>query len=389
MKLEWSTCLKAGLTVVITYLVIHYWGTAAQLGRIALSAAVPIFLGLVVAYVLNIPMSFFERRLKFKRLPFLKRPVCIGLAIASILAVIALVTGMVLPELGQCIRLLLEKLPGVLTNLFTWLETSFSWDIPAELIPSNWTSTDWESLLSTAGNWLFSGIGGTISSLAGAVTGTISAVVTIALCLVFALYLLANKDTLHRQVGKLVRTYLGEDFYRKSTNVFETVNSTFHSFVVGQCVEAVILGSLCIIGMWIFRFPYASMIGTLVGFTALIPIAGAYIGASVGALMILTESPLKAVLFIIFLCILQQMEGDFIYPRVVGSSIGLPGIWVMAAVTVGGGVMGIPGMLLGVPLAASVYKLLGADVARRDRLSAAAAAPVQAENPPPAENKTE
>ncbi|MGN1097475.1 MAG: AI-2E family transporter, partial [Clostridia bacterium] len=129
-------------------------------------------------------------------------------------------------------------------------------------------------------------------------------------------------------------------------------------FIVGQCVEAVILGLLCIVGMLIFRFPYAVMIGTLVGFTALIPIAGAYIGAGVGALMIMTVSPIKAVLFIVFIVVLQQLEGNIIYPRVVGSSVGLPGIWTLAAITVGGGLFGIYGMLAGVPLAAAVYKLV-------------------------------
>ena len=135
------------------------------------------------------------------------------------------------------------------------------------------------------------------------------------------------------------------------------LNQSFHSFIVGQCTEAVILGLLCMGGMLLLRLPYAAMIGCLVGFTALIPIAGAYIGAVVGAFMIFTVSPVKAVIFIVFLVALQQLEGNLIYPRVVGSSIGLPGVWVLAAVTVGGGVLGIGGMLLGVPIAAAIYQL--------------------------------
>ena len=140
------------------------------------------------------------------------------------------------------------------------------------------------------------------------------------------------------------------------------VNDCFHGYIVGQCIEAVILGTLCAIGMAILRLPYATMIGALVAFTALIPVAGAYIGAAVGAFMILTVDPWKAVIFLIFLVILQQFEGNVIYPRVVGSSLGLPGIWVLAAVTVGGGIMGITGMLLGVPMAAALYRILREDV---------------------------
>ncbi len=365
MKLEWNSCLRAGVTVVITYLMIHYWQSVAQLGRIALSASVPLFLGCVLAYTLNIPMSFFERHLSFSKCPRLKRPVCIVLALASILLVVALISGMVLPELAACLRLLIVKLPNALTSLFAWLETSFHWTVPASFLPANWNVADWENLFSTVGNWLLTGIGGTMSSLAGVLSSAFSAVVTMVLCAVFALYLLASKDQLLHQFRTLIQTYLGNRFLNGTTYVLATANETFHNFVVGQCLEAVILGVLCILGMWLFRFPYATMIGTLVGFTALIPIAGAYIGASVGVLMIMTVDPLKAILFVIFLCVLQQLEGDLIYPRVVGSSIGLPGIWVMAAVTVGGGILGITGMLLGVPLAATLYKLLWSDVQKR------------------------
>ena len=147
------------------------------------------------------------------------------------------------------------------------------------------------------------------------------------------------------------------------------LDDCFHRYIVGQCIEAVILGSLCMLGMLLFGFPYATMVGTLVGVTALIPIAGAYIGAIVGAIMILTVSPVEALLFLVFIVILQQLEGNLIYPRVVGASLKLPALWVLAAITVGGSVMGIVGMLLGVPLAAAAYRLLREDVGRRERLN--------------------
>ena len=165
-----------------------------------------------------------------------------------------------------------------------------------------------------------------------------------------------------------MKTYLKPTWYNRLTYFLQTLNSCFHSFVVGQCTEAVILGLLCMTGMMIFQFPYASMVGALIGFTALIPVAGAYIGAGVGAFMIFTVSPIKALLFLLFISILQQLEGNLIYPKVVGSSIGLPGIWVLAAVTIGGGVLGIGGMLLAVPLTATCYQMIRTDVVKRNSL---------------------
>ena len=159
---------------------------------------------------------------------------------------------------------------------------------------------------------------------------------------------------------------LQERTVKRIARIIRTADETFSSFIIGQCTEAVILGTLCSVGMLIFDFPYAVMIGSFIGVTALIPVVGAYLGAGVGAFMILTVDPLKAVLFLIFIVVLQQLEGNLIYPRVVGSSIGLPGMWVLAAVTVGGGLMGIGGMLFGVPLTATLYKLFRSDVNRRN-----------------------
>lgn len=156
--------------------------------------------------------------------------------------------------------------------------------------------------------------------------------------------------------------YLKEKYRNRLTYFLSTLNDCFHRFIVGQCTEAVILGTLCALGMTLLRLPYALMIGVLTAFTALIPILGAYIGGGIGALLILTESPTQALIFLVFIIVLQQLEGDLIYPHVVGSSIQLPGIWVFVAVTIGGGVFGIIGMLAGVPLAACCYRLIRNDV---------------------------
>ena len=194
----------------------------------------------------------------------------------------------------------------------------------------------------------------------------VSTLFTLVISFIFSIYLLLGKERLKRQGELLLRTYLSPRLHDGVMYFLCTLHSCFRRFLVGQCTEAVILGLLCMGGMALFRFPYATMVGTLIGFTALIPVAGAYIGAAVGAFMIFTISPLKALLFLLFIAILQQVEGNLIYPKVVGSSIGLPGIWVLAAVTVGGGILGIFGMLLAVPLSAAFYQMLRHDVYRRN-----------------------
>ena len=191
----------------------------------------------------------------------------------------------------------------------------------------------------------------------GIIGGVTSAVANLVLGLIFAIYMLLRKDKLIRDANRIRRAYFSDEFNQKSSIVLKTANSTFQSFFVGQFVEAIILGSLCFIGMKLLKLPYAAMSGTLVGVTAFIPIVGAFIGAGISAFIILTVNPMQALIFVIFLILLQQLEGNIIYPRVVGGSIGLPSIWTLAAVTIGGGLFGILGMILGVPLVATLYKL--------------------------------
>ena len=232
---------------------------------------------------------------------------------------------------------------------------------------------DWQSYIGKLVEMVTSGLGGVMDILITAVSSVFSGVVTAFLSIIFAIYLLASKERLSGQGKRILHRYLPDKINANIRYILRILDDCVHRYIVGQCTEAVILGLLCTLGMWIFRLPYAAMIGALVAFTALIPVAGAYIGAGVGAFMILTVDPMKALGFLIFIVVLQQLEGNLIYPRVVGSSMGLPGIWVLAAVTVGGGIMGIPGMLLGVPLAAAVYRILGEDVRQGEALETAAA----------------
>ena len=300
-----------------------------------------------------------------------RRPVCLLLAYASLVAIVLLIVRMILPELIQSVSLLLQELAPILQALSVKLNESLGPNQLAGLFASDGT-VNWQELATKAVNFLLTGLGGVMGSLMSLISTAVSAAFTAIVSIIFSIYLLTGKEKLSRQCALVLKTYLKPSWYGRLLYFLETLHNCFRRFVVGQCTEAVILGLLCMGGMMLFQFPYASMVGALIGFTALIPVAGAYIGAGVGAFMIFTVSPWKALLFLLFISVLQQLEGNLIYPKVVGSSIGLPGIWVLAAVTIGGGVLGIGGMLLAVPLAATLYQILRDDVARRNAAPATA-----------------
>lgn len=329
---------------------------------------VPLIMGAVMAYVLNLIMKVVEKwyfpKSKSKLVKVTRRIVCIFLSIFLILLIAFLIFRLVIPELVDTISMIWRWVPVGLERLQDIL-ANYSDQIPELEKWINSLEFDWNEMGKNLFRYLTSGVSDIVGSTIS-VVGTIGMGVTnFVIGLIFAIYILANKETLGRQLGKVAAAYCRPALLNKIKSVIKVANETFSSFIVGQCTEAVILGSLCILGMLIFRFPYAPMVGTFVGATALIPVVGAYLGAVVGFIMILTVSPIKAVLFIVFIVALQQLEGNLIYPKVVGSSIGLPGMWVLAAVTVGGGISGIGGMLIGVPLTATVYKLIRSDVNKR------------------------
>ena len=363
MKLEWKTCFKVGASAFLLYLCICYWPVVAGLVGTLLGAAAPLFIGAAIAYILNILMSFYERHYfprsskAFWRKT--RRPVCLVTSMLSLLAVVVLVLFLVIPQLISCIQLIVAELPGAIRSAIGYLN---KWHLLPADFASLLSSVDWQSRLGQVFDLLASGIGDVVSVVVNTVVSVFSGVVTAFLSVVFAIYLLISKETLGRQVNRLLTRYLRPAWREKVYHTGAVLNDCFHRYIVGQCTEAVILGALCALGMWALGLPYAAMIGALVAFTALVPIAGAFIGAGIGAFMIFTVSPLQALIFLIFIIILQQLEENLIYPRVVGSSLGLPGLWVLAAVTVGGGVMGILGMLLGVPLTAAAYRLLRQDM---------------------------
>ena len=368
MKMEWKDCRRLVVSGLLLYLAIHYWSVLADLAEICVGASAPLILGFVLAYMVNIPLTFFERKLKLEqRFPKLgagAKPLYVLLTLAAVGGVLFLVGKLVVPVRLMYIQvstwaqsLDLESV-GDLNKLYALL--------PQEVL--NWLqNTNWENAVKQAVQFLTHGVGGTVNWVVSAVGSVFSTIVTWALALVFALYLLLGRDTLLAQGRRLLGTYLRPKDWDRVHYVFQTMDECFHGYIVGRCFDGVILGVLCILGMTILRLPFALAIGTLVGVTALIPIAGAYIGAVVGALLILTISPMKALIFIVFLVILQQVEGNLIYPKLVGTSIGLPGVWVLAAITVGGGMLGIVGMLLSVPIVATLYRLLQSDMRQRGK----------------------
>ncbi len=361
LKLKWKSIAKIGAAILAIYLCIHYWTNIAGLLAKILSASAPIIIGLAIAYAVNILMSFYERhyfpKSRKKAADKTRRPVCMVGAMLTLLGIVALVIGLIAPQLVKCIMMLVNELPGAIEKLIPKLEKIGI--VPDDIINSLAT-IDWQSRIGDIVSAVGTGFGGAVNIAFSAVTSVFSGVTNVVIGLIFAVYLLLDKDRLLAQLKRLINRFVPESKIIKLNYVCTEVSDCFHNFIVGQCTEAVILGVLCMAGMFILRIPYAPMIGALMGFTALIPIVGGLIGAGVGAFLILMESPIKALIFIIFVIILQQVEGNLIYPKVVGKSLGLPGIWVLAAVTVGGGVLGIGGMLIGVPLTAACYRLLKA-----------------------------
>lgn len=365
VKQEMKKMLGITGALILVFVVIRYWANLEGFLALALGAALPLIIGCVMAYVINILMCFYEkwyvRIFKVEVARKIRRVVCLILAFLSLGGIVFLITNLVLPELINCIASFIRLIPGALDMLVDFVGEEQILTYFPQLKEGFDISAQTEQLIRT----VVGGVGGAVDSIVSAVTSVVSVVVNVVIGLIFSLYVLIEKEKLGAQCRTLVSTYLSKvaDKIFYVTKVFD---ESFHSFIVGQCIEAVVLGGLCVAGMLILQFPYAVMIGVFIGFTALIPIAGAYIGAVVGAIMILTVSPLQALQFLVFVVILQQVEGNLIYPKVVGQSIGLPGIWVLTAITIGGGVLGVGGMLLAVPIFAAVYRLIREDVNRRN-----------------------
>ena len=359
MRFNTKTAIKIGISIFFLFLCVRYWSAVEWLIVAALGAAAPLIIGCAIAYVVNILMKLYEKiyfsKSKKKFIKVTRRPLCLAFAFLTIIALVVLIILLIVPQLVSCIELILAELPGVIRNFIGWLE---EWNILPEDIIAFLESIDWKSKLSEIAGVLISGIGNVAGVVVNLLSSVFDGIITAFIAIIFSIYLLSSKETLKNQCLRVMNRYIPKKANDNIIHILTTANGCFSKYIIGQCTEAVILGALCVVGMLIINLPYAPMIGSLIAFTALIPIAGAYIGGAVGAIMIFTVSPIKALVFIIFLLILQQIEGNLIYPKVVGSSMGLPGIWVLAAITIGGGLAGVMGMLISVPIVATAYRLL-------------------------------
>ena len=332
--------------------------------RAVLSNFTPLFAGLAIAFVLVRPCAFFRCTLDkgLGGTPFarLSLPLAVALSYLLLIGVVAALFAFVIPQFALSVGRFAANLGGYLAQVQVWINELMAWLNLEQLDLSQFSQTLREFV-----NGLFSALTSAVPQLLSLTSGLVSVVVTMVLALVFSIYMLAGKDTLLGQCRRVLRAYVPKKVYDVVLDVTALTAETFSRFVSGQITEACILGGLTFLGMVLLRLDYAPLIAVLIGVSALVPVVGAYVGAITSALLLVMVDPLDALIFLIFLVCLQQVEGNVIYPRVVGTSLGLPGIWVLTAVTVGGGLFDLAGVLLSVPVASILYTLLKRDVRKR------------------------
>jgi len=325
----------------------------------------PFILGGAMAFILNIPMHFLEGRVFAKaKKKKLVRPVSLVLSILFVVAILQIVLVVVIPEIAATFASISKNIEAFLPKLEQWLTEAFPDSEQLEL----WIDSlefNWDKILQSAVNFLKNGAGNVLSSTVTVAKTVINSLMNFFVGFVFACYILLQKEKLSVQVKKVLYAFLPRHAVEKTLQVAALSYKTFSSFVTGQCLEAVILGTMFFVSMSILHFPYALLVGVLIAFTALIPIFGAFIGCVLGTFLILVSNPVQAIGFVILFFVLQQVEGNLIYPHVVGGSVGLPSIWVLVAVTVGGSLMGVVGMLIFIPLSSVLYALFKGWVHKR------------------------
>lgn len=400
-KKTWHRLLLLVITALLIAFGLQHLHAVLSAVSAVLSILSPIFTGICIAFVVNVPMRALERlwdklfrrkllisgtkkgmRFRDQLSMALRRPVCMILSLLLIMGLLFAVVFLLIPQLGSAFRDFADMLPGYLSDLEAlWVQLQtflggYGFVLPDFAIDISRLNTD--SIFNTVKDF-FAQWGTHILDTTVSITTTVfSGVFNVVLALVFSIYMLAQKEMLCHQIKRILLALFSESRVEKITAFADLVNRTFTNFVTGQLAEAVIIGVLCGIGMAILRIPYAFVVSVIVGFTALIPVFGAYVGTVIGAVLILLAEPIKAVWFVIFIIVLQQLEGNLIYPRVVGKSVGLPGLLVLAAVTVGSSVGGILGMLLAVPVCSVIFTVCSQSVDARLAKKQADALPAEA-----------
>lgn len=346
----------------------------------------PLLFGCGLAYAVNVLMSPIERRLfpnaTFKKSHSVRRALAIVLSLCTLAAIVVAVLYLVIPSLTDTVVLLTESLQNIYTRFYDWIyQNQARFPELADFM----SGLDWNTIVGAVSSFFNTGASDFFNSAISMIGTLFTLIIDIIVAFVFMIYILFNKEKLASQVNRLLHAFIKDKHLTRIYHVLATAHHCFTSYIIGQTIEAAVLGVSCTLGMLLFGFPYAALVGCFIGVTALVPFVGAYIGGALGAIMIFTVSPIRALWFLVFLFVLQQIEDNVIYPRIVGSSIGLPGIWVIAAITIGGSIGGVIGMILGVPAFATVYKLVGEFVDHHSerkeavRAEEGAAAPTYAE----------
>ncbi|MBQ8803941.1 MAG: AI-2E family transporter [Tyzzerella sp.] len=362
-----------GLVLFTAVVLVAAWNYEAVFRGIKFigNVILPFVLGGAIAFVINVPMHFMEekffgraKKAEKKWALKLARPVSLLTTLILVIGVIGIVIFVVVPELGRTVMNLGKTLQDFVPQVQAWAIQMFQEN--EELV--EWISSmefKWDEILKSGMDFLRNGAGSVLGSTVEVAKSVVSGVSTFFIAFVFSCYILLQKEKLNVQVRKLMKAFMPDDWREIFLALGSVTYKTFSSFLTGQCVEAVILGTMFFVVMTIFRMPYTLLISVLIAFTALIPIFGAFIGCAVGAFLIFMINPAQALIFVGMFLVLQQIEGNFIYPHVVGNSVGLPSIWVLVAVSVGGSLMGLVGMLVFIPLTSVVYTLLRGIVNRR------------------------
>lgn len=357
MILDKKNILKIiGIITVSAIIFAAFRNFSSVLGFLGSMAAIfmPFVVGAAIAFVVNVPMRAIEGKLFRNKPKFAKirRPLALVLTLLIIAAVVAAVFIIVVPQLGETIANLGKQIPDYMKKVQVYVEDLFK-DYPQIQSTLSELSLDWGGIVSSVSGWVHSGLSSTIDVAANAVNGVVSAFIGF----VFAIYILVQKERLSNQVKMILYAVLPEKAADRFLEISAQASRTFSSFLSGQCLEAVILGCMFAVVMLILRMKYIALISVLIAFTALIPLVGAFIGCFVGAFLLFMDNPVQALVFIIVFLVIQQIEGNLIYPKVVGESIGLPAIWVLFVVTIGGKLMGVAGMIIMIPASSVVYAL--------------------------------
>ena len=359
--------VRMGVAAFAVYLAIYYWSGISHMLVTLLAALAPVLMGCAFAYIVNVPMSFFEQRLAWMatnpRLAKARRPVSLLVSVAIGLLAAAFLLRFIMPELMQSMRMMSQKVPQVVELV---REVFREFDLEVMVDEQLNQLSDWDKIQMQLSSYLMSGAGGFMGSVVSGVSSVLSSTFEVLLSAILAIYILMGKEQLGAQISRLVETYGGSQALAQLTYVGRVLDHSFSSFIIGRCISSLILGILCVTCMLVLRLPYAMTIGTVVGVTNIVPVVGPFFGGIVGTLLIFSTSTMDALVFVALVLVLQQIDANVVFPRVVGSSTGLPGVWVLAAVAVGGGLGGVPFVLLSVPVAASIYRLISDDLRKRD-----------------------